>query len=201
MPQSHPSNEQMTIISPDTQIKGEMTFERSVRILGTFEGKIFAKGELEVGESGTCRATVDASVVRIEGALDGDLIARDRAELASTARVTGDIVARTLIVAEGASFSGHCRVGPEALTARTAEPRATAEIGRAPRADWASSTIGTAAAATPASPSTPARPDWLRTAKLTSTAAAASSATPSTPALPTPEITVSGAKTYEPLAS
>ena len=43
------------------------------------------------------------------------LMARDRIQLNSTARVNGDVVAEKLIGAEGASFNGRCCVGPEAV--------------------------------------------------------------------------------------
>ena len=35
-----------TVIGADTHIKGDMTFETTARLLGTFEGKIASKGEL-----------------------------------------------------------------------------------------------------------------------------------------------------------
>ena len=49
--------------------------------------------------------------------MDGNVTARDRVELSSKAKLKGDVVATRLIVAEGASFVGHCTVGPEAAKA------------------------------------------------------------------------------------
>jgi cytoskeletal protein CcmA (bactofilin family) len=105
---------QATIIGPDTHIKGDMTFESTARLLGTFEGKITSKGELQVASGATCRAAVEATKVTIDGELEGNLLARERVELTAKAKVKGDMVAARLVVAEGAAFVGHLTVGPEA---------------------------------------------------------------------------------------
>lgn len=107
----------VTVIGPDTHIKGEMAFDSSARILGTFEGSIQSKGEVHVGDGATCRASVDAARITVDGLVEGNLTARERVELNANARIVGDITAATLVVAAGASFNGHVRVGPNALTA------------------------------------------------------------------------------------
>lgn len=106
---------QVTIIGRDAKIKGELSFDASAKILGTFEGKIIAKGEVVIGETATCRATVEAGNVIVDGPLEGDVIARDRLQLTAKAKFKGDITAGSLSVVEGASFVGHCKVGPEAV--------------------------------------------------------------------------------------
>lgn len=104
-----------TVIGADTKIKGEMSFESSARILGTVEGQVMAKGTFEVAEGATCRASIEASRVMIDGAVDGNVTATDRVELNAKARLKGDLTAAKLIVTEGASFVGHCRIGPDAI--------------------------------------------------------------------------------------
>lgn len=104
----------MTVIGADTQIKGELTFDTTARILGKVEGRITSKGELQIGDSASCKAALDAGKIIVDGTVEGNITARERVTLNSKARVIGDIVAGTLVVVEGASFSGHCRVGPDA---------------------------------------------------------------------------------------
>jgi len=105
---------EMTVIGPDTKIKGEMFFEKSARILGSFEGKITAQGEVQVGAGAQCNAAVEAERVIVDGRVNGPITARDRLTLTANAQVQGDLTAGTLVVAEGASFVGHCNVGPHA---------------------------------------------------------------------------------------
>jgi len=113
-----------TIIGPDAMIKGEMSIENRARILGRFEGTIRSKGQVEVADKATCKAVVEAGTVQVDGTVEGNITATDRVQLNATARVTGDLVAAKLIVTEGASFSGHVSVGPNALKGRAAGPAA-----------------------------------------------------------------------------
>jgi len=105
---------EMTIIGADTTIKGEMFFEKSARILGNFEGKITAQGEVHIGNGANCNAAVEAEKIIVDGSVQGPLFARDRLTLTTNAQVQGDLTAGTLVVAEGATFVGHCNVGPHA---------------------------------------------------------------------------------------
>jgi len=105
---------EMTVIGPDTKIKGEMFFEKSARILGSFEGKIAAHGEVQIGAGAQCNAAVEAERIIVDGNVNGPIIARDRLTLTANAQVQGDLTAGTLVVAEGASFVGQCNVGPHA---------------------------------------------------------------------------------------
>jgi cytoskeletal protein CcmA (bactofilin family) len=115
MPEIQHNIKTTTVIGPDTHIKGEMVFDSTARILGTFEGRVIAKGEIQIGEGAACKAAVEGTTVIVDGLIEGDVTARERVQLNSKARVVGDIVAATLVVAEGASFNGHCRVGNDAL--------------------------------------------------------------------------------------
>ena len=109
----HANQPQTTVIGPDTHIKGEMTFEGSAKLLGNFEGKISAKGELLVADGASCKASVDAARVSIDGLVEGNVTARERVELSARAQMKGDLVTPKLLVAEGATFVGHVTVGPE----------------------------------------------------------------------------------------
>jgi cytoskeletal protein CcmA (bactofilin family) len=113
------SSGQTTIIGADTHIKGDMTFDGAAKLLGTFEGKITAKGDLHIAEGATCRAVVDAGRVTVDGTVDGNVTARERVELTAKAKMKGDLVTAKLLVAEGASFVVHCTVGADAAKAGT----------------------------------------------------------------------------------
>ena len=105
---------QTTIIGADTRINGEMSFNTSARILGVFEGKIAAKGELQIAENATCKATVGAAKVLVEGTVEGNVTAAERIEISGKAKVNGDLASARLTVVEGATLVGHCNIGPNA---------------------------------------------------------------------------------------
>ena len=106
-----------TVIGGDAVFKGELSFEKGVRVDGRVEGKISTKGQIAVSQAGKLQADVEAGNVIVEGQVNGNLVAHARVELRKTARLKGDIKASKLLVAEGASFTGHCQVGPDAARA------------------------------------------------------------------------------------
>jgi len=109
-PQDYP-----TIIGPDANFKGEMTFDKGMRIHGRMEGKITTAGRVHVAKEAKVQADVDAGSLLVEGEVHGNLAASDRIELKNSARYEGDLRASKLVVEEGAVFSGHVTVGPDAV--------------------------------------------------------------------------------------
>lgn len=127
-----PDPNQMTVIGADTKIKGEMSFDSTARLLGQFEGKIVAKGELQVADGAQCRAAVEAGKVVVDGMVEGNVTAREKIELTSRAKMKGDIAAAKLVVAEGATLVGHVSVGPDAGKMGTAAGQVEAKPAGVP---------------------------------------------------------------------
>lgn len=117
-----------TVIGPDASFKGELSFEKGLRLQGKFEGKITSAGRLHVAREARLQADVEAGAIIVEGEVKGNLSAADRVELKQTARYEGDLQASKLVVEEGAVFSGHVTVGPEALKNR---PAVSVSVNRA----------------------------------------------------------------------
>jgi len=107
-------NDFPTIIGPDASFKGELSFEKGVKILGSFEGRISTKGNLVVAAEGAIQADVEAGTITVEGEINGNISAGDLVELKNSARLQGDLRCERLIVVDGAHFVGHCNVGSDA---------------------------------------------------------------------------------------
>src|SRR6476620_6778929 len=107
-----------TIIGPDASFKGELSFEKGLRLMGKFEGRISSGGRLHVAKEARMQADVEGGAIIVEGEVKGNLTANDRIELKQSARLEGDIRATKLTVDEGAVFSGHVTVGPDAVKNR-----------------------------------------------------------------------------------
>jgi cytoskeletal protein CcmA (bactofilin family) len=112
-PQDYP-----TVLGPDATFKGEMTFEKGMRLHGRFEGKITSPGRLHIAKEAKLQADVDAGAIILEGDVKGNLVASDRIEMKNSARYEGDLTASKLVVDEGAVFRGHVTVGPDAVKNR-----------------------------------------------------------------------------------
>jgi len=102
-----------TILGPDASFKGELSFEKGMRLMGRFEGKVNTPGRLHVAKEAKMSADVEAGAIIVEGEVQGNLSANDRIELKQSARYEGDLRASKLVVDEGAVFSGHVNVGPD----------------------------------------------------------------------------------------
>lgn len=107
-----------TILGPDARFKGELSFEKGMRVMGHFEGKVNTPGRVHVAKEAKMQADVEAGGIIVEGEVQGNLSAADRIELKNTARYEGDLRANKLVVDEGAVFSGHVSVGPDSVKNR-----------------------------------------------------------------------------------
>jgi len=112
MPEQHAKE---TVIGPDASFTGDLHVDSKARILGKFDGSIHAKGHIEIAEHAECRANIETGTIDIDGSMDGNITAADKVQLNATAKVNGDLVAARLIVADGAAYSGHLSIGPEAV--------------------------------------------------------------------------------------
>ncbi len=100
-----------TIIGKNSVIKGELKISGGIRIDGTIEGTLNADGFVAIGLSGKAKANITAKECLVTGQLDGNIKVSEELELDKSARIKGDIVAKTLTVHSGAIISGHCHTG------------------------------------------------------------------------------------------
>jgi cytoskeletal protein CcmA (bactofilin family) len=108
----------MTVVGADSHFEGKLTFERTAKINGKFDGEIKGKGELQVSQNALCKADVEAGAVSVDGRIEGNVAAGDTVRLNGSGVVKGDINAAKMVMQEGASFYGMCAVGPDAAQSR-----------------------------------------------------------------------------------
>jgi cytoskeletal protein CcmA (bactofilin family) len=98
-------------IGSGTVVSGDAEFKGMLRIDGHFTGRIRSeKGSLIVSAGGKVDANVEVASARINGDVNGDIVATQRIELGRSARVNGNIQTPALVVEEGAIFEGSCRM-------------------------------------------------------------------------------------------
>ena len=102
-----------TIIGPDAKFKGDLDFEKGVRVFGEFEGTVRSKGQLHVAKGARIKADVTAGNIDVDGEVKGNLSASGKVQLKASARLEGDLRTARLEVADGATFIGNCVVGPD----------------------------------------------------------------------------------------
>ena len=99
--------DRIAAVGSSVVIKGELLAREDVVIAGRVEGTISVEGHLVVVEpGGQVAADVVAKGVVIAGTVAGSVVAEERIELRSTARVEGELSAPRIAIAEGATLSG-----------------------------------------------------------------------------------------------
>ena len=64
-----------------------------------------------MGETGKVNGSVRAAEAEILGDIEGDIVVTGSLILRSTAKIKGNITARTMSVDEGATYNGECKIG------------------------------------------------------------------------------------------
>lgn len=105
----------VNIISEDTEIEGKITTQSDFRIGGTVRGELEIKGKCIITETGTLSGDMVSNDADIAGTVDGSVLTANRLILRSTARITGNIYTKTILMEEGAIFQGECRMGSDPL--------------------------------------------------------------------------------------
>ncbi len=111
MPAAPPARPSATLIAKGVKVEGDFNSDGDVQIEGEVKGSLSTKGRLTVGNDASIHAEVKAGDAVISGAIEGNVIIERRAELKSTAKITGDITAEALIVEAGARINGKVTVG------------------------------------------------------------------------------------------
>lgn len=93
-------------------IRGRIEGAEQLTVAGTVDGEIELRGTLRVLEGGYLRGRMTVWNASISGRVEGTLIASEKAEIFSTARIDGEIRAGRLTIAEGALVNGTLVIGP-----------------------------------------------------------------------------------------
>lgn len=98
-----------TLIASGTSIKGDIVFSGRLHVDGKVEGAIRGDGAqamLTLSEHAVVTGEVQAPHIVINGVITGDVTASERLELASNARVEGNVFYKVLEMSAGAQING-----------------------------------------------------------------------------------------------
>ena len=99
------------VIAPGTKIEGDFTTTENVRIDGSVVGHIKCDRKLVLGKNANVEGTLTAAEAVLMGTVVGDVTVGGLLKLEGTAVVKGDIVAKKIIVDEGAKYDGISKIG------------------------------------------------------------------------------------------
>ena len=100
-----------TSIGPDNNIKGSISGAGHSIILGRIEGNCKLDGTLVIGEGGLWKGNISADSVVIAGEVNGDVVAKKKMDVVSTAKINGSLTSPLIAIAEGAIHEGEIHMG------------------------------------------------------------------------------------------
>lgn len=99
-----------TLVGNETEILGDVHFAGGLHVDGVIKGNVHADGESKSAAIISERARIEGELrvpnLMINGFVAGDVYAAERLDLASNARVSGDVYYRTMEMASGAEING-----------------------------------------------------------------------------------------------
>lgn len=112
------------IIGPGIHINGDISGDENLVIEGKVDGKVcLGAHNVEIGQSGRVNADITAKMVKISGAVRGDITATEKVIISRSGNVHGNIVAPRMSLEDGAIFKGSIDMDPgEAVSAKPANP-------------------------------------------------------------------------------
>jgi cytoskeletal protein CcmA (bactofilin family) len=120
-----------TLIGKSVRVQGDVEFQGGLhldgRIVGSVRSDESRESTISVSETGFIEGTVQVPNVLLDGAVRGDIHARERVVLGATARVEGSVYYGTIEMTLGAQIKGKLvRLSPEAPQAPASPETGTA---------------------------------------------------------------------------
>jgi cytoskeletal protein CcmA (bactofilin family) len=104
-------------LAAGARFEGTLVVEDSIRLEGTFSGKIETSGTLQITSGAQVQADIHAAYVVIAGSFEGQIDSEQRVDLLPPGRIRADLRTRRLVVEDGAQFDG--KIDMEATPARS----------------------------------------------------------------------------------
>ena len=110
-------------IAAGAKFTGDMATLNDIRIDGTFEGRLYSRARVVVGEKAVVKGDIFASYIDFNGTmLGGNFYVKDTLSLKAGCTVNGDLFFQRFQVELDARFTGKCQVIDEAAFNKVSSP-------------------------------------------------------------------------------
>jgi cytoskeletal protein CcmA (bactofilin family) len=107
------ASEDPCFIGSKTTVRGQVSGKQDLVVEGRIEGNITLDSQLTVEESATVEAEVEATVATVRGEVRGPIVAARSLVIEATAKVAGKLKAPSIVIEDGAHFSGEIEMDVE----------------------------------------------------------------------------------------
>ncbi len=102
-----------TVIGPGTNFEGNIQAVGIIRIDGIFNGEMTTQGDIIIGERGNVKGTLIARNMIVAGVSYATLDCKGKLEIKASGKVKGDISVESIVIEDGADFTGKCTMKSE----------------------------------------------------------------------------------------
>jgi cytoskeletal protein CcmA (bactofilin family) len=106
-----------TVLAEDIDFDGELYFSEPLLVKGHVKGTVVSDTDLYINADAVVAARIEARKVSVKGEVRGDVVATERLELFSTARIDGNVKTPDLIVQSGCRLNGACEMSEQSAGA------------------------------------------------------------------------------------
>ncbi|MDR0526186.1 MAG: polymer-forming cytoskeletal protein [Spirochaetaceae bacterium] len=99
-----------TLVGPGTTVKGVIESAGFTRIDGNVQGDVEAQGRVYISEKARLKSSVRGTAITVGGVVSGDIVAKERVIILSSALILGDVITRRIQADEGCLVHGRVRV-------------------------------------------------------------------------------------------
>lgn len=107
-----------------TTYQGKLHFQGSVRVDGNFTGEIVSEGTLIVGKEAKVEGEIKVGQLILSGLVQGEIEAKKKVVLHTTANLVGSLTTPVLVIEEGAVVEGQVTMNPKNKNEKQAPEKA-----------------------------------------------------------------------------
>ncbi len=123
---TNPQPQSLASIGKSITIKGEITGTEPLQVDGCVEGAIHLTGAyLNIGPDAVVHSQIEAREVVVRGTVVGNVHTSERIDIRNGGSLTGDVVAHSVSIEEGAYFKGSIDMRRAEQARRTPKPEPT----------------------------------------------------------------------------
>ncbi len=132
-PMSNNANQPTSVIAADTIWRGDLESNGDVHVHGQIQGTITARTDIFVSEDAEADATLIANSIVVAGNVKGVLRATSRLEVLPQGRISGEIIAPTVVAHDGSRVNASIRMTLTAEEQAGTPPRISTSNRRSSR--------------------------------------------------------------------
>jgi cytoskeletal protein CcmA (bactofilin family) len=111
-----------------SHVHGELRFQTSFRVDGTFNGSVVSDGDLIVGDGGEVEGDLRVGQIIISGTVRGTIRASRRVHVSPSGKIFAEVDTPSLVIEDGAVFEGRCSMTRDgAKSASSSGPKLVAQ--------------------------------------------------------------------------